>query len=167
MRVPREFTGREEAAVVFSFDCPASGELQAVRKLSDLPIRKPSVQGLLRTAATLAGQDELGALHAYECAHRIHPCEPAVLIALARFRLDARDERLRDAKQAVSLAREAVRLTHAQNAACLDTLARALHANGTLIEAAAYARQAADQNPYDEDAAARAQAFAKELGNRK
>ena len=77
--------------------------------------------------------------------------------------LTAKDEKLRDAKRALPLAREAVKLSEEKNGNILDTLALALHENGELAEAVRYAKMATEKSPGNEEIAKRAKDFEEEL----
>jgi len=81
--------------------------------------------------------------------------------------LTAQDEKLRDAKRALPLAREAVKLSEEKEGHILDTLALALHENGELAEAARYAKLAAEKSPGREEIAKRAKDYEEELAKAK
>jgi tetratricopeptide (TPR) repeat protein len=81
--------------------------------------------------------------------------------------LTAKDEKLRDAKRALPLAREAVKLSEEDDGNILDTLALALHENGELAEAVRYAKMATQKYPGREEIAKRAKDYEEELAKSK
>ena len=80
----------------------------------------------------------------------------------AWFLLTASDEKLRDPRRALPMARKAVELTGEDDGSILDTLAKALHDTGDIRGAARYAKRAAEKEPDSEEIARRAEEYAKE-----
>ncbi len=73
---------------------------------------------------------------------RLRPNAPAALTLLARLRATNKNEKIRNAPEALGLATKADELTQHQNAEVLDTLAAAYAANGRFPEAVAAAKTA-------------------------
>jgi len=103
----------------------------------------------------------------YEQALKLYPGNPSLLNEAAWFLLTTSDEKVRDAKRALPLAREAVKLTKEADGNLLDTLAKALHDTGELAEAVKYAKLAAAKAPRSEEIVERAKEYSRELENRK
>ena len=151
--------------MVLKFQCKGLGNLEVAKKLSDLPKEKPTLDGLICWAQALAGEgdDARGALRAYEQALKLYPGDASLLNSAAWFLLTTEDAKVRDAKRALPLAREAVKLSEEENGNILDTLAKALHDTGELAEAARYGKMAAKLAPDNEEIVQRAEEYAKEV----
>lgn len=154
-----------DAEVVVRLERKGQGSLEAAKRLADLPKEKPSLRGLMGRAGEMArtGNDEPEALRVFEEALRLYPHDASLLNEAAWFMLTAKNEKVRDAKRALPLAREAAKLTNENNGNTLDTLAKALHDTGDLAEGAKYAKFAAGKAPGNEEIAKRAEEYAKEL----
>ena len=154
--------------MVIKFQCKGLGTLEVAKKLSDLPKEKPSLDGLVCKAQDLAdeGNDAPGALRVYDQALKLYPGDSSLLNTAAWFLLTTEDAKVRDAKRALPLAREAVKLTKEENGNILDTLAKALHDTGELAEAARYGKMAAQMEPDNDEIVQRAEEYAKEAATK-
>ncbi|MCY3023648.1 MAG: hypothetical protein NTW87_32105 [Planctomycetota bacterium] len=153
---------------MIKFEAKGADGLEVSKKLADFPKEKPSLRSLMGTAQQAQGcNDEPGALRLYEQALKLYPTDPGLLNAAAWFMLTAKDEKVRDAKRALPLAREAVKLTKEADGNILDTLAKALHDSGELAESVKYAKLAAALAKDNEEIVKRAEEYAKELEQRK
>jgi tetratricopeptide (TPR) repeat protein len=142
-------------------------QLLATKKLADLPREKPSLTALMTKAMGLAEKDEPGARRVYEQIVKLYPEDPTALNNAAWFLLTAKDEKLRDPRRALPLARKAVELSKEEQGFILDTLAVALHDTGDLPGAVRYSKMAAEKDPQRDEFVQRAKDFEAEAAKKK
>lgn len=158
----------KNAELIVRFEGSCLGKLSASTKISDLPLLKTSLNSLL-TEVYEAEQkgDFKTAIAVLRKAVELYPDDPHVLNGLAWTLVTAKDKNLRNAKEAVPIARKALEKCDSRpdiKLYSLDTLAVALHEDGQLKEAVKIIEQAAEEGGSDyPDIAERAKAYRKEL----
>jgi tetratricopeptide (TPR) repeat protein len=164
--VPHEFLQSPTAELVVRFTDKTLGVLESAIKLGELPRERLSRGVMLQMAEGLAQDDPAAALKVYEDTVDAYPENADALNSAARFLLTTEAHQLRDPKRAILWARKAVELTQEEDGHILDTLARALHEDGQLEEAARIQKRTAERSP-DEAYVQRAKNYAEKLNNRK
>ena len=142
MTVPEAFRNRDDAEIMVRFEATDVGRLEAVRKLTDLPVVKPTLDDMdsLAVAYWKEGRrDDVVAV--LEEAIRLFPDDPYAWAGFARYLI--REEPRRDPPRAVALARKAMALSEGKNGDVVDTLIEALKLDGKAEEAAPYIEERA------------------------
>lgn len=137
MRVPPELKDAADLALVVRFQAPGLGTYMAVRPWKEVAASPPDADGYqaMAAAAQKAG-DHVRTARIYADAVAAYPADSELLNGAAWYLVTC-PEQHRQPARAVTLAREAVRLSQGRSYHIVDTLAEALLVDGRLDEAQA------------------------------